>query len=98
MKQYRIYKDLEISYQELATALVQFGFQDVSDSRRFHFVNPKFKATVLIPLKAPDELVLKSHFVANSTGLCAAGVTREVDDLAKLIERNRWAAPEKMEA
>ena len=42
-----------------------------------------------MPQKPPTAKVLKAHFSANSYGLWASGVTKDIDDFAKMIEANR---------
>lgn len=92
MEKFRIYKDLEVSYNEVEKALLQLGFRNASDTKRFYFVNDKHDAIFLMPFKKGTDTVLKAHFSANSYGLWATGVIKDIHDFAKLIEKNRFAA------
>jgi hypothetical protein len=92
MERFRIYKDLEVSYREVEDALIQLGFRNASDTKRFYFVNDKFNAIFLMPFKPSTNTVLKAHFAANSYGLWATGVIKDIHDFAKLIEKNRLAS------
>lgn len=89
MEKFRIYKDMEVSYNEVEEALKQLGFKNHSDSKRFYFVKDTPNAIFKMPLKTSDEKVLKAHLAANSYGLWASGVIKDIHDFAKLIERNR---------
>jgi hypothetical protein len=85
----RIYKDMDITFGELAQALRQLGFKDKSDSEIFHFESPKAKLWVRLRQNQPTAFVPKIHIAANSTSLWYAGIIEEWEDLAKLVEQNR---------
>ncbi len=89
MEKFRIYKDMDVTYQEVTAVLLSLGFVDESDAERFYFVHKKTKAVFIMPQKPPTAKVLKAHFSANSYGLWASGVTKDIHDFAKMIEANR---------
>ena len=89
MQKIRIYKEMDITYQEVIDALLRLGFINESDIERFYFVHKKTKAVFIMPQKPPTAKVLKAHFSANSYGLWASGVTKDIHDFAKMIEANR---------
>lgn len=82
---------MEVNYNEVEDALVQLGFRNCSDARRFYFVHDDYKAIFKMPMKNGSEKVLKAHIAANSYGLWATGVIKDIHDFLKLIERNRRA-------
>jgi hypothetical protein len=94
MEKFRIYKDIEVSYQEVEKTLLALGFKNESDAEKFYYVHKKHKAVFIMPQKKPTEKVLKAHFAANSYGLWASGVTNDIHDFAKMIEANRAMAVE----
>ena len=98
MEKFRIYKDMEVSYNEVEAALIQLGFRNCSDNRRFYFMEDEHKAIFKMPMKNGSEKVLKAHLAANSYGLWATGVIKDIHDFLKLIERNRLAAESKISA
>lgn len=83
----RIYKEMDITYGELAQALRQLGFKDKSDAEIFHFEKAKF--WIRLRQNHPTAFVPKAHIAANSTSLWYAGIIEEWEDLAKLVEKNR---------
>ena len=69
---------MEVSYKEVEDALIQLGFKDMSTTKQFYFVEDKHKAIFKMPLKNASEIVLKAHFAANSYGLWATGVIKDI--------------------
>ncbi len=89
MRELRAYKDMEPTYGELAKALEKLGFQNRNTEQYFFFVNDKYKAEILLPLKSGNAKVNKAHFAAFSWGLEQQGVLRHEYDLGKMIEQSR---------
>ncbi len=84
---------MEVSYKEVEDALIQLGFKNMSTTNQFYFVEDNHKAIFKMPLKKNTDKVLKAHFAANSYGLWATGVIKDIHDFAKIIERNRINEP-----
>jgi hypothetical protein len=84
-----VYKEMLVTYGELAHALTQMGFSDESTSEYFQYTNPKEKATILLRAKTPKENVSKANLAGCSYQLYMHGILKHTDDLAKRIEKNR---------
>ena len=46
-----LYNDISATYGEVAKALMQLGYQDVSTSDRLHFVNEKKDSELKFPVR-----------------------------------------------
>jgi len=86
-----VYKEMEVSYRELASALSYLGYRNATNEKHFRFINDEFNSDILLPLphKSEEEKVNKAYFVALSINMEWKGVLDDMDDLAKMIERNR---------
>lgn len=89
-----VYKEMEVSYRELASALIRLGYRSVADGKYFRFINEEFDSVILLqlPRKSDEEKVNKANFVALSLNMEWKGVIEDMDDLAKMIERDRETA------
>jgi hypothetical protein len=90
-----VYKELAVTYGEVAQALTQLGFQDESDNDYFKFVNKAFASEILLPARPLDTLFVKANTVGFSNLLFMQGIIKEPDKLVKLIEKNRAPAKSK---
>jgi hypothetical protein len=91
LSEFRTYKEMDITYQEVIDALLRLGFVNESDAERFYYVHKKTKAIFVMPQKPVAAKILKAHLSANSYGLWATGLTKNINDFAKMIENNRLA-------
>ena len=89
MEGIRVYKEMLVTYGELAHALTQLGFEDDSTTEYFQYVNEKEKSVVLLKNKPENEFVAKINLAGCSYQLYFQGVLKHTDDLAKRIEKNR---------
>ena len=84
-----VYKEMVITYGELAQALIQLGFKNQSDAHYFRFVNSEHNARVLLKTNPENQILFKAIISAYSYQLYMQGVIEDFDDLAKLVEKNR---------
>ena len=89
MEGIRVYKEMLVTYGELAYALTQLGYVDDSTPEYFQYVNEKEKSTVLLRNHLENEFVAKINLVGCSYQLYFQGVLKHTEDLAKRIEKNR---------
>jgi hypothetical protein len=84
-----VYKEMIISYGELATALTELGYRNESDSEHFKYVNKKHDSVVLLRANPASKTLFKAIISGFSYQLYMQGVIEDCDDLAKLVEKNR---------
>ena len=86
-----VYKEIEISYRELANALLRLGYHKAASDKYFRYINNEHNSDIILPLprKSDEEKVNKAYFVALSYNMEWKGVLNHMDDLAKMIERDR---------
>lgn len=84
-----VYKELTVTYGEVAQALKQLGYQDESTNEYFKFVNNAFSSEILLPARPLETLFVKANTVGFSNLLFMQGVIKEPNKLVKLIEKNR---------
>ena len=84
-----IYKNMEVTYGELANALRHLNYRNVSTDKEFVYVNSDFDSIILLPLKNEKEAVNKARFSTISFILSQKGVINHEHDLAKMIENAR---------
>lgn len=89
-----VYNEMEVSYRELASALMRLGYRNATNEKYFRFINDEFDSVILLqlPRKSEEEKVNKANFVALSWNMEWKGVLDDMDDLAKMIERDRETA------
>jgi hypothetical protein len=89
MESLRMYKEMEITYNELDMALIYYGFKRVLSK---DFIRYKHKSgsglSVSLTMK-PSDLVNKGWIVAYTYNMECMGALEHRDDLAKLIEQKR---------
>ena len=87
----RVYKEMSITYGELAQALAQLGYKNESDGTHFRYVNKKYDSVILLRANSANRVLFKAIISGFSYQLSMQGVIEEEDDLAKLVEQNRIA-------
>lgn len=90
-----LYNDISATYAEVAKALVQLGFHDVSTSENFHFVNEKENSEIKLPARPLETPFYKANLIGYSYILYMQGIIKHRDDFAKRIEKNRLAKKSK---
>lgn len=87
----RVYKEMDLTYREVAQTLLRLGYQDRSDEQNFRFTNEKFKSEVELPLpkNGGEEFVQKALIVGFTYIMAWKGVLKDMDDFAKMVERER---------
>jgi hypothetical protein len=90
-----VYKEMEVTYGEIAQALKQLGYKDESTSKHFRFVNDAFKSEFLLPTRPLESKFVKANTVSFSNLLFMQGVVKNPDKLVKIIEKNRLVAAQK---
>ena len=85
----RNYKDIVVTYKEMAGALKDLGFENDSTKKVFAYKNKNFDAIVLLPLKDENAQVNQAHFSSISFLLSQKGLLENRDDLAIIIEKKR---------
>lgn len=97
METISIYKNMEVTFGELETALVALHYTKKRGKDFYGFENQTFDSVVLIPLAAqPEDKVSRLLFDSTSKLLEAKGVLAHKDDLAKMIERERLSMQQMM--
>lgn len=89
MEGIRVYKEMLVTYGELAHALTQLGFVEDTKSQHFHYVNEKKDSSALLRKHPENEFVAKINLAGLSYQLYMQGILKHTDDLAKRIEKNR---------
>jgi hypothetical protein len=92
MELIRIYKDMEVTYQEFENALEHLDFTKIIKKHQRLYVNKAHDSIVAISeLNTPDRMMVKGEFAAQSYTLEMKGVIEHRDDIAKMIEQARLA-------
>ncbi len=94
----KVYKEMAITYGELAQALTQLGYKNESDVDYFRYVNKKHDSVILLRANSSNRTLFKAIISGFAYQLSMQGVIEEEDDLAKLVERNRMASNASMAA
>lgn len=88
-----IYKDMEVSYQEFEQALMNLGYHKVSKKDNTLYINRAYDSVISIShLNTPDRIMNKGEFAAQAFLMEMKGVLGDKDDIAKMIEQNRFDA------
>jgi hypothetical protein len=90
-----VYKEMEVTYGEMAQALKQLGYQDESTSKHFRFVNDAYKSEFLLPARPLETKFVKANTVSFSNLLFMQGVVKNPEKLVKMIEKNRLSTSQK---
>lgn len=96
MEGIRVYKEMLVTYGELAYALTQLGFVQDTTSPYFQYVNEKKNSTVSLKKHPENEMVAKINLAGCSYQLYLQGILKHTDDLAKRIEKNRLSNKPRM--
>ena len=90
MQTISFYKNLEITYQEFETALLQLGYRKVSKKSATHYILNSHDSIISVShLNTPDKKMNKGEFAAQAFLMEMKGVLKEKDDIAKMIEQDR---------
>ena len=84
-----VYKEMDVTYGEMAQALSQLGFKDESTPDLFLFVREPKKQEVRLPYRPADTLFAKINTLGFSNILFMQGIIKHPDNLVKMIEKNR---------
>jgi hypothetical protein len=85
----RVYKEMSITYGELAQALTQLGYKNESNANHFRYVNKKHDSVISLRANSANRILFKAIVSGFAYQLSMQGVIEEEDDLAKLVEKNR---------
>ena len=94
----RVYKEMAITYGELAQALTQLGYKNESDADHFRYVNKKHDSVISLRANPSNRTLFRAIISGFAYQLSMQGVIEEDDDLAKLVEKNRMASNTPMAA
>jgi hypothetical protein len=92
-----VYKEMDVTYGEMAQALTQLGFKDESTSELFLFVREARKVEVRLPYRPDDTLFAKINTLGFSNILFMQGIIKHPDNLVKMIEKKRSSMKVKKE-
>ena len=107
MPTFSIYKEIQPTYGEWLPILEQLGFQKkVVDMQtlfgdkkpQYRLENTAEKSVIILPYLPDNAPVLKAYFASYSIQLYWQGIIEDMQDMAKMIERNRLAAEAKISA
>jgi hypothetical protein len=87
-----LYKDISATYNDVALALKQLGFQDASTSEHFRFVNEKHNSEIKLPAQPLETPFYKANLIGYSYIFYMQGIIKHRDDFAKRIEKNKQKA------
>ena len=74
------YNDISATYGEVALALKNLGFIDVSTSEHFRFVNEKEKSEIKLPARPLDDPFSKSNMIGYSYILYMQGIIKHLQE------------------
>ena len=89
-----VYKEMDVTYGEVAQVLTQLGFRDESTQEQFLFVKEATKSEVRLPYRPMDSLFAKINTLGFSNILFMQGIIKHPDNLVKMIE-NRLGSKQK---
>lgn len=102
MEPFRIYKEIQPTYGEWFSILAELGYhKQIVDRKRpinkqstkqYVLNNQSQKSIIILPYLPDDALVLKAYFANYSHQLYLQGIISDVQDMAKMIEKNRSTA------
>ena len=92
-----VYKEMDITYGEMAEALTQLGFKDESTSELFLFVREARKVEVRLPFRPQETVFAKINTLGFSNILFMQGILKHPDNVVKMIEKNRLPISSKKE-
>jgi hypothetical protein len=100
METFRIYKEIQPTYQEWFVVLEQLGFKKqivelkpIAGVKRpqYRLENAPFHSVIWLPFRPEDAPVLKAYFASYSNLLYLQGVISDPQEMAKSIEKIRLA-------
>ncbi len=87
-----IYKDMIVSYQEFETALLRLGYHIVIKPHARLYVNEEYDSVITVSHRNTlDKMMIRSIFTAEAYLMEMKGVLESMDDIAKMIEQDRFA-------
>ena len=87
-----IYKDMIVSYQEFERALLRLGYHIVVKPHARLYVNEEYDSVISISHRNTlDKMMIRGAFTAEAYLMEMKGVLENMDDIAKMIERDRLA-------
>ena len=102
MEPFRIYKEIQPTYGEWFSILAELGYhKQVVDrthpiskqsTKQYVLNNQSQKSTIILPYLPDTALVLKAYFANYSHQLYLQGIINDVQDMAKMVEKNRSTA------
>ena len=107
MPTFSIYKEIQPTYGEWLPILEQLGFKkQVVDMQtlfgekrpQYRLENAAEKSVIILPYLPDNAPVLKAYFASYSIQLYWQGIIEDMQDMAKMIERNRLATEAKISA
>ncbi len=91
-----VYKEMNVTYGEVAQVLEQLGYRNVSTTEHFKFINEPYKSEIALPACPSNTLFVKANTVGFSNLLFMQGVIKDPNNLVKMIEKNRIKAQKTM--
>ena len=86
----QVYKETDITNAEMIAALHTLGFVEaVGDAHDYRMENEAFDMYLVMPRRPLDEFILKGYTTKFSNMLLDFGVTKDYDDLVKMILKER---------
>lgn len=99
MEAFRIYKEIQPTYGEWFSILADLGYKkQVVDIKRpiskqhtkqYLLENSMEKSIIVLPFLPDNAPVLKAYFANYSNQLYMQGIIDDVQDMAKMVEKNR---------
>lgn len=89
MQKIRVYNEIQPTYTEFALVLQQLSYQNQTNDKFFCWEHRGHRSIVKLPLRPVTALVVKANVASYSYLLYMQGVLNHIDDLAKMIEKNR---------
>jgi hypothetical protein len=105
MATFKIYKEIQPTYREWLSVLEQLGFKKqivelppISGVKRtqYRLENAAYRSVVWLPYRTDDAFVVKAYFASYSHLLYMQGVIEDVQDMAKMVEKSRFLAENKV--
>jgi hypothetical protein len=90
MNYLRVYKETQITNNEMLNVLKTLGFKEVNgDPRDYRMENAEYDMYITIPRRPLDENILKAFTASTSHLLSEFGVIEDFDDLVKMVLKER---------
>ena len=93
METLKIYKNIEVTFQEFERAILRFGYQKSLKNDVIIYSNDAFDSKIFVSnLVKPSMKMLRADFAANAFLMEMKGVLENRNDIAKMIEQDRLDA------